>query len=240
MTAPIVKWFEGTNHKDNEIKDKVDFGRVDADTISGSKTFYIWNNHNGSEDLSKMEEVTFTTRDRLGGTGDTVGNIVEAVRDNWFNVRVDSLDDTGFTPVGKIGNKPVGTNGTTISPYASTAVAWTTATGYNINNYVKPTVDNGFIYRVVKDGTTGAIEPTWSLVDGETFVDGTVEFIAVKINRQAGANEILGAANSVLDDGSNASDAGANFVKLTVYADVPVNASAGKNLLVQRVSYRSV
>src|SRR5690625_4975709 len=103
MTQPIVSWYESTNDVSNEITDLVQYGTVDADTDSAQKTFYIWNNRNGSEDVSKMEEVTFTTRDRLGGTGDTTGNIVEAVRDNWFQVRVDSLDETTFTPVGRGG-----------------------------------------------------------------------------------------------------------------------------------------
>src|SRR5690625_3590802 len=98
MTQPIISWYESTNAVANEVKNLVQFGTVDADSDSGQKVFYIWNNRNGDKDVSKMEEVTFTTRDRLGGTGDTPGNEVEAVRDNWFQVRVDTLNETSFTP----------------------------------------------------------------------------------------------------------------------------------------------
>lgn len=240
MTQPIIKWFEGTNAAINEVTNKVDFGRVDADTDSPSKTFYIWNNHNGADDVSKMEEVTYTTRDRTGGTGDTLGNIVEAVRDNWFNVRVDSLGEVAFTTVGKVGNKFVGTNGNTTNPNAATAVTWTISANYSLNDYIKPTVPNGFIYKVTKDGQAAGAQPTWLTVEGALITDGTVEYVAIEIDKTAGTHEILGVTNSVLADGTNAVNSGANFVKLTVFADVPINASAGKNLLLQRISYRYV
>lgn len=240
MAEPLVSWYEGNNAKVNEILGTVNYGRVDADTESPQKVFYIWNNRNSLDDVSKMEEVTFTTRDRAGGTGDTQPNIVEAVRDNWFQVRVDSLNETGFTAVGKVATKPVGTNGTTINPNAATASTWAIGVTYAIGDFVKPTVANTMIYKVTKAGTTGGAEPSWNLTEGNVVTDQTVEYIAIKINKTPAAQEILGVANSVLADGSNAANAGANFVKLTVFADVPINASSGKNLLLQRVSFRYV
>lgn len=244
MTQPIVSWYEGNNSMDSEIVDLVQFGTVDADTDSPQKTFYIWNNRNGSEDVSKMEEVTFTTRDRLGGTGDTSGNIVEAVRDNWFQVRVDSLEETGFTPVGKGGEgtanpsgvKEVGTNGTTIDPNAEHATEWQPSVSVTEGEYFKPTSSNEYIYRATKSGTTGADEPVWALNEGGIVTDGTVEYVATEINKTPGAQEILGVQNSVSGDGSDASQAGGNFVKITVFAQVPITASAGRNQLVQRVN----
>ncbi len=71
-------------------------------------------------------------------------------------------------------------------------------------------------------------------------MDGTVEYIAIKINKTPKAKEILGLANATNAEGTNADLAGGNFVKISVYADVPMDASAGKNLLMQRVSYRYV
>jgi len=246
--APIVSWYEGTNEKSKEVKSTVNFGTVDADSSSPTKVFYIWNNRAGTDDCSKMEEVVFTTRDRNGGTGDTVGNIVEAVRDNWFKVRVDSLGESSFTPVGKggvgtdnpLGTKPLGTNGTTTNKNASTASVWSASTPLSLGVYVQPTTPNGFIYKVTKAGTTDGTQPTWNTVEGNTVVDGTAEYISVKIEKKPATQEILGLANITKDDGTNANLAGGNFVQVSVYAEVPITASAGKNQLVQRVSYRYV
>lgn len=240
MAAPIVSWYEGTNATANEVVGVVDFGTVDADTVSGQKTFYIWNNRNGVDDVSKMEDVTFTTRDRMGGTGDTVGNIVEAVRDDWFNVRVDSLNEVAFVAVGKGNSKPVGTNGVTTNPHVATASTRANNVPYALNNYVVPATANGFVYKVTTAGTTGATIPTWSTTEGNTVIDGTVEYVTIRIQKTPAAQEILGVNNTVLANGSNAAQSGGNFARVTVYADVPVTASAGKNLLVQRVSYRYV
>lgn len=246
--APIVSWYEGTNEKSKEVKSTVNFGTVDADSQSATKTFFIWNNRAGLTDCSKMEEVTFTTRDRNGGTGDSVGNIVEAVRDNWFNVRVDSLSEHAFTPVGKgglgtpnpSGTKDLGTTGTTTNVNASTAQVWSATLSLNLDDYVQPTAGNGYIYKVTKAGITDGVEPSWVTVEGNPVFDGTVEFVAIKIDKTPSAKEILGLANNTDVNGTNATLAGGNFVQISVYADVPITASAGKNLLVQRVSYRYV
>lgn len=243
MGQPIVSWYEFENKKENEIVESVNHGTVDADSDSQEKVFYIWNNRNGDEDVSKMEEVTYTTRDRLGGVGDTTGNIVEAVRDNWFQVRVDSLDETAVTPVGKgevpsnpSGVKALGTEGSTTNPNASEAVIWEASTAYEEGAYIKPTVDNEFIYRVTDAGTSGSAEPIWSQTDGNIVGDGTIEYVAIPIERKPAAQEILGVANNVDEDGSNAENAGGNFVKITVYAEVPISASAGRNLFQHRVN----
>ena len=245
---PIVSWYEGDNKKSSEVTTTVNYGTVDADSQSATKTFYIWNNRGGSDDRSKMEEVTFTTRDRNGGLGDSVGNIVEAVRDNWFNVRVDSLSEHTFIPVGKggagttnvSGVKDLGTNGTTTNVNASTAKVWSQSTQYDLGDYVQPTAGNDYIYKVTQAGTSDGTEPSWVTIEDNQVVDGTVTYVAVKIDKKPNAKEILGLANNTLEDGSNANLAGGNFVQISVYADVPITASAGKNLLVQRVSYKYV
>lgn len=246
--APIVSWYEGTNDKVNEVVSTVNFGTVDADSQSATKVFYIWNNRAGTEDCSKMEEVTFTTRDRNGGTGDSTGNIVEAVRDNWFNVRVDTLSETAFTQVGKggvgtanpSGTKDLGTSGVTTNVNASTALVWSASTPLSVGDYVQPTTANGFIYQVVTAGTTDVAQPIWVTTESNPVFDGTIEYIAIKIDVQPQAKELLGFANNTLANGSNANLAGGNFAQISVFADVPISASAGKNLLVQRVSYRYV
>ena len=244
--APIVSWYEATNDLANEVKSTINYGTVDADSQSPTKVFYIWNNRGGDEDCSKMEEVTFTTRDRQGGMGDSP--VVEAVRDNWFNVRVDSLNETTFTPVGKggvgtanpLGTKDLGTNGITTNVNSSTAKVWSVSTAYALGDYIQPTTANDFIYKVTKAGTTDATEPSWATVEANPVFDGTIEYETIQIDKTPNAKEILGFANATLADGSNANLAGGNFVQVSVYAEVPINASAGKNLLMQRVSYRYV
>ncbi|PZM65156.1 hypothetical protein [Paenibacillus dendritiformis] len=115
MTKPIVSWFNDTHTA--QIEAPFDFGVIDAGDLGPLRTFNIWNNRNGETDVSKMEDCTFTTRDMGGGTGDTPENDVEAVRNNWFHVQVDTLGETDIeeetSAVGKIRMKPIGTTGKT-------------------------------------------------------------------------------------------------------------------------------
>lgn len=243
--APIVSWYEGTNAKASEVKSTVNYGTVDADSPSPIKEFWIWNNRGGTEDCSKMEEVVFTTRDRQGGQGDTQGNEVEAVKDCWFQVKVDTLGETSYTPVGKaginpqnmLGTKALGTNGVTTNVNASGAPVWSANTPYGLNTFVQPTTPNGFIYKVVKAGTTDGTDNSsaWVKVEGNSVYDGTVEYQAIQIEKTPASQEILGLANNTDATASNEALAGGNFVKISVFAEVPITASAGKNLLVKRV-----
>ena len=45
-----------------------------------------------------------------------------------------------------------------------------------IGDTITPTVPNGFVYECLSSGITGAIEPDWPTVTGETVTDGTVEW----------------------------------------------------------------
>ncbi len=165
---PIVSWYEGTNELSKEVNYTVNYDTVDAASRSETKIFYIWNNREQATDAPKMEEVTFTTRDRSGGTGDSDGMVVEAVKNNWFHVRVDSLSESRFLPVGKGGNplnpsgtKDLGTNGTTTNINAATAQVWSAETAMTLDAYVQPTSSNDYIYKVTKAGTTGVTQPSW-------------------------------------------------------------------------------
>lgn len=248
--APIPSWFEGSNTLASQIPQGsvIRYGQVDSDTISTNKEFYFWNNYNGNEDVSKMEDVTITTRDRNGGVGDTTGNIVEVVRDNWMEVRVDSLSQSSFTPIGRGGvGTPnpsgilgLGTQGTTININAENATTWASGQAYSLDEYHAPTVDNGFIYRVITAGMTDDTEPTWLATEGLIVTDGTVRYVAVAKESTAGANEILGLANNTLPDGSNADEAGANFVKITTRINVPFDASSGLSEGAFRSSWKYV
>ncbi|MNW56851.1 hypothetical protein D3C74_346030 [compost metagenome] len=64
-----------------------------------------------------MEDCTITTRDMSGGLGNTVGNEIEVVKNNWFHAQVDSLGETDLNQessrIGKDYSKPLGTTGIT-------------------------------------------------------------------------------------------------------------------------------
>lgn len=248
MAEPIVSWYLEENKAANEITGTVNYGTVDADTQSATKTMFIWNNRAGATDVAKMQNVQYTTRDRKGGLGDTVGSVVEAVKNNWFNVRVDTLDEVDFKPVGKggagtanvSGVAVLGTKGVTKNPKAAKAVAWAASTELSVGAIIAPKTENGFIYEVKTAGTTGTDAPTFVTVEDQEVADGTVVFVALAKEHKPGEGEILGAANAAAADGSNVADAAGNFAKVSVYVDVPVDASAGKNLLIQRVFYQYV
>ena len=56
------------------------------------------------------------------------------------------------------------------------AQTWQPSTAYGLFQYVKPTVDNGFMYRASVDGISGATEPDWPTVVGQTKTDGTAQW----------------------------------------------------------------
>lgn len=119
MAQPIVSWYNSTHSQ--QVTAPFDFGIIDAGDLSPIYTFNIWNNKYdgtaGKEDVSKMEDCTITTRDMSGGLGNTVGNEVEVVKNNWFHAQVDSLDEKDLadptSAIGKDYSKPIGTKGST-------------------------------------------------------------------------------------------------------------------------------
>lgn len=59
-------------------------------------------------------------------------------------------------------------------------LAWVLSTAYaTVGHTVRPTVANGFLYRVKVAGTTSATEPTWPTALGDTVVDGGVTWECV-------------------------------------------------------------
>ena len=246
---PIVGWFENSLALDDEVVETIDYGTVEAGSDSDEKTFFIINNRNGDFDVPKMEEVNFTTRDRQGGVGDTEGNEVEAVKDNWFLVKVDSLDEVDFTQVGKGGEgqpnesgvKKIGTTGSTTSAMKDTAKEWSAATELEEGTFVKPSdPESAFLYVVVKAGTTGGVEPSWVASAGENTNDGSVTYRAYEIEQTPATGELLGLANNIDSEGNGATDAEGNFAKITVYAEVPEDAKSGINKLLFRCNYKFI
>jgi len=103
MTAPIVSWYNSTN---DTQQTSWDVGVVDAGSVSAETQFLIWNNRGGGTAVSDMESCVITTKDTGGGnTGDVVA-------EKWVEVKVDELDETGFTAIGGTTTHPIG-NGIT-------------------------------------------------------------------------------------------------------------------------------
>lgn len=58
---------------------------------------------------------------------------------------------------------------------------WQSSKNYNVNDIVIPSVDNGYFYVCTVSGISGPIEPTWSLVDGDTTEDNVVIWTGYRI-----------------------------------------------------------
>jgi len=243
MAKPTISWYDSTHT--SQVATPFDFGVIDAGDESNVFTFNIWNNRykagseDGTKDVSKMEDCTITTRDMDGGLGNTVGKIVQAVRDNWFHAQVDTLGETDLSEtssrIGADFSKALGTTGTTKHRKSLTATTWIANTAYTVGQAVKPAVANGYIYVCTTAGNSGGTAPTWSTTAGNTVNDGTVVWETVKIDHKPNAKEILGVQN----DGTPANSAG-NFVTVTLQAVVPLNADAGRQDFKIRCSYRYV
>ena len=54
---------------------------------------------------------------------------------------------------------------------------WASSTAYAIGSRRRPTSLNGYHYRVIVGGTSGASQPTWPTTEGATVADGTVTWM---------------------------------------------------------------
>lgn len=245
---PEITWYKGSNEETAKVTTTVDLGRIDADTVSNEVKFYIWNNRGGTEGASNAEELTITARDTDGGDGTTIGKLVPSISEDWNQVRVDSLEESSFTPIGKggvgkvnpSGVKLLGTNGATKNVDFESAVEWSAEVTLSLGDFIKPTVDNGFFFEVVQAGVTGTTEPTYLLTEGLRTEDGSVQLKAIRKEVLAPENTLLGMKNNTLPDGSNAEDAGGNFVKFSHRIEVPITASSGKQSNLLKASYKFV
>lgn len=91
MASPIVSWYNLAN--DTQVT-QWQLGTVDAGSVSPDITFLIWNNRGGTEDVSDMTNCTITTKDSAGG------NTGELVEGKWIEVKVDTMSEVTFTPIG--------------------------------------------------------------------------------------------------------------------------------------------
>lgn len=62
------------------------------------------------------------------------------------------------------------------------ASAWAASTSYSVGDTVKPTTENGYIYKATAAGTSDSAEPTWPTTIGSTVVDGGVTWECWSVN----------------------------------------------------------
>jgi hypothetical protein len=68
--------------------------------------------------------------------------------------------------------------------------AWQASTAYVLDDYVRPVAGQGaFVYKCTTAGTSGASEPTWPTVDGQTVADDTAVWTAVERKTKAKIEE---------------------------------------------------
>lgn len=102
MASPLVQWFDLTN---TQQQTEWPIGVVDAGGVSKATTFLIWNNKGLTNNVSDMTGCTITTKDVLGG------NTGEVVVNKWIEARVDSLNESLFTPIGGMTMKAIQAGG---------------------------------------------------------------------------------------------------------------------------------
>lgn len=89
MAAPIVSWTE----KDGVTPvTEWKMGKINAGEVAPSKTFLIWNNKGGEEDVSDMQDTQITTTDG-------VGDELDVVAEKWTYVQC-FPKDSSFVQVG--------------------------------------------------------------------------------------------------------------------------------------------
>ena len=106
MPEPIVSFYDvdDLNELDDENPDNI--GVVNAGSTSAPAQINIWNNKDGTGNVSKMENVRITTVTMNGlSEGDTVVNGKEIVEDQIIAVKSLTLGEEVFTNIGGVNTK---------------------------------------------------------------------------------------------------------------------------------------
>lgn len=93
---------------------------------------------------------------------------------------VDDLTNELTTANGyTVGGVALGTKTLTYTAASSFATQWAASTAYTVDDVVRPTTGNGFLYRAAVAGTSSGTQPTWPTVIGANVVDNTVTWDCV-------------------------------------------------------------
>ncbi|MBU7316163.1 hypothetical protein [Paenibacillus oleatilyticus] len=110
MASPIFQWMDISN---TTQVTSIPFGQIDAGNTSPDTTVLIWNNRGGTSAVADATNCSITTKDVSGGNGGTdASNITnEVVFKKFVEVRVDTMSETTFTPVGGVTTKAIKAGG---------------------------------------------------------------------------------------------------------------------------------
>lgn len=97
--------------------------------------------------------------------------------DYWDDVVANEASGTGYTANGQA----LASCTTTYTPANSWGTAHATSTAYALNDVVRPSAGNGYLYRAKAAGTSGGSAPTWPTTIGGEVSDGTVTWECVGV-----------------------------------------------------------
>lgn len=121
--------------------------------------------------------------------------------------------------------------GVKIARVSIKADIWSSLKNYKLGDYIEPTIENGFVYRILGiKSKSNSVEPTWPLIANATVVDNQIVWKAIPKNDLAGINTWQ--ANFVYYAGDIFNVGLGNLVKPTVangfiYEAVKVNYNSG-------------
>lgn len=141
MPAPVISWYDSGN---TTQQTSVDFGVVDAGSVSAIIRLLIWNNRGGASAVSDATGCVVTTKDTSGGnTGDVVVERWEEAQDN-------KEATPAFVAIGGTTSRPVAAN-----PAAAPQVIKGTANDGTTANSPNNFADVSFQWRVPSTATAG-------------------------------------------------------------------------------------
>lgn len=99
MAQPIISWRTETN---NATIPSLDFGTVDAGSVSLPKNVILFNNYAGTTAVSDATNGSITTKDSSGG------NTIELVMNKWIEYKnLSDSADANFDGIGGTVSKPI-------------------------------------------------------------------------------------------------------------------------------------
>lgn len=93
----------------------------------------------------------------------------------WSTPVTNEVVGTGYTANGTA----LTTKTLTVTTANSWATTWAASTAYVVNQVVRPTAGNGWLYAATNAGTSAGAQPTWPTVPGQTVVDSGVTWVNI-------------------------------------------------------------
>ena len=109
MPEPIVKFYDIEDEHEFDENNPDDLETINAGTTSPPAQINIWNNKDGSSEVSKMENVRITTVTMNGlSEGDTVVNGKEIVENRMIAIKSITNNEESWTNIGGVHTKSLG------------------------------------------------------------------------------------------------------------------------------------